>query len=289
MQNGLLRSTDGGNTWSEVGAGLPKTSVRALLDDPESPKTLFAGTFEGIYRSTNGGDDFVSVNRGIRPLPIAALAWGPKKPRTIYLATRLRGMAKSTDGGETWKPASRGLARPNVNALVVDAKEPSRLWTATDGGVFLSPDAAESWTFAVALGKRNVTALFLDRAHKALLAITAEGTFRSEDGGKGWTLWSSGAPPPTVEALTPGPGGSIVAATNGLGIFRSTDGGRSWAPSSRGLSATNIDTVAVDPFQPRTLFAGGGVTAWRSSDGGASWKDVGERSECRARDTRNSS
>lgn len=277
MQNGLLRSSDGGNTWSEVGAGLPKTSVRALLADPESPMTLFAGTFEGIYRSMNGGDDFVTVNRGIKTLPIAGLAWGPRKPRTIYLAIRHHGVAKSTDGGETWKPASRGLGRPNVSALVADAKEPSRLWAATDGGVYLSSDAAESWTFAVALGERDVYALFIDRrASRALLAVTAEGTFRSEDGGQGWTVCSRGAPPPTVTALTPGPGGSILAATNGLGVFRSTDGGRSWAPSSRGLSATDIDTVAVDPLQPRTLLAGGGVTAWRSPDGGASWKDVGE-------------
>jgi photosystem II stability/assembly factor-like uncharacterized protein len=277
-QNGLLRSTDGGNTWSEVGAGLPKTApVEALLADAESPNTLFAGTHKGIYRSMNGGDDFVSVNRS-KTLSIARLAWGPKKPRTIYLATgNAHGMAKSIDGGETWQPANRGFVRPKINALVVDPNEPSRLWAATDGGLYLSSDAAENWSFATALGNRNVNALFIDpEAPRTLLAIIAEGTFRSEDGGQGWSVWSRGAPPPTVRALTPGPAGSILAATSGLGVFRSTDGGRSWAPSSRGLAASDIYTVAVDPLQSRTLFAGGGVTAWRSSDGGGSWVDIGE-------------
>lgn len=278
MQNGLLWSHDGGINWSRLGVGLPKTPVRALLIDPESPQMFFAGTFEGIYRGTNGGDTFLSVNRGIKTVPIAGLAWGPRKPRTIYLVVLMKGVAKSIDGGETWKPASRGLDRPNVNELAVDPKDASRLWAATDGGLYFSSDAAENWTFVPALGKRNLNALFVDpRASRSLLAIAAEGTFRSEDGGRSWSVWSRGAPPPSVNALSPGPGGSILAATNGLGVFRSTNGGRSWEPSSRGLSAGDIATVAVDPLEPQKLFAGGGVSAWMSSDGGASWKDIGEK------------
>jgi hypothetical protein len=46
---GVFISTDGGETWSEVGAGLPSARVAVLALDPATPATLYAGTDGGLF------------------------------------------------------------------------------------------------------------------------------------------------------------------------------------------------------------------------------------------------
>src|SRR5205807_3893879 len=52
--DGVFRSTDGGESWSAVSAGLPNLPVTALAIDPQTPTILYAGTERGgVYKSTD--------------------------------------------------------------------------------------------------------------------------------------------------------------------------------------------------------------------------------------------
>src|SRR5215813_6410766 len=65
--------------------------------------------------------------------------------------------------------------------------------------------------------------------------------------------------------------GLIYAATSN-GIFKSTDGGTSWASANTGLSGINAFSLAIDPSNPATLYAGTlGNRVYKSADGGQNW------------------
>jgi photosystem II stability/assembly factor-like uncharacterized protein len=63
---GILRSTDGGQTWTRS-ADIPiQFDVRALLVDPGNPRVLYAGIEGGaVFKSTDGGQTWAMRNTGL--------------------------------------------------------------------------------------------------------------------------------------------------------------------------------------------------------------------------------
>ena len=84
----------------------------------------------------------------------------------------------------------------------------------------------------------------------------------------------------------------VYAATNERGVLKSRDAGATWSASSSGLRPTSICTLAVDPANPQTIYAGSGFLSpmglHKSTNGGASWQSVStalleSRTICRVR------
>src|SRR5206468_2539359 len=84
---GVFKSTDGGNSWSDVTSGLASANVGALAVDPKTPSTLYAGTPRGVFKSVDGGDRWAAVNTGLTGLDVRALAIDPAMPTTVLAAT----------------------------------------------------------------------------------------------------------------------------------------------------------------------------------------------------------
>ena len=62
----------------------------------------------------------------------------------------------------------------------------------------------------------------------------------------------------------------------GGGVYKSVDGGRGWVAVSRGLEeALTVLTLAMDPVDPRVLYAGTDAGLFVSLDGGARWRRRG--------------
>src|SRR6266851_4622928 len=56
---GIFKSTDAGEHWSET--GFPRRAVISLAVDPNHSSTIYASTSEtGVFKSTNGGEDWVA-------------------------------------------------------------------------------------------------------------------------------------------------------------------------------------------------------------------------------------
>ena len=72
-------------------------------------------------------------------------------------------------------------------------------------------------------------------------------------------------------------GDSKVVVVGALdGVYRSKDGGDTWERLSPANSADikNIESIAVDPKDPNTVYAGTWHLAWKTSDGGANWQHI---------------
>jgi photosystem II stability/assembly factor-like uncharacterized protein len=122
-ERGVFRSTDGGDSWTQV-LGLDEdTGATDLEFDPENPDVIYAATFQrrrhiwgymaggpgsGIYKSTDGGDSWREVSAGLPGGDIGkiGLAVTPADPDLVYATVEAedgqQGFYRSTDKGERW-------------------------------------------------------------------------------------------------------------------------------------------------------------------------------------------
>ncbi len=65
----LLRSNDGGNTWTSIASNLPENGyVHTIAEDPVNPKLLFVGTEFGLWFTIDGGQKWLQLKGGDFPV-----------------------------------------------------------------------------------------------------------------------------------------------------------------------------------------------------------------------------
>lgn len=70
----VLRSQDGGLSWSNIGAGLPNLPVQSLVLDPRSsPAAVYVGTDAGVWASSNVGASWGRLGLGLPNAQVADL------------------------------------------------------------------------------------------------------------------------------------------------------------------------------------------------------------------------
>ncbi len=264
-QQGMLRSSDYGQTWANASTGLEDEGVEAMAVDPTSPGTVWVVTAydNKVFRSTDGGATWQP--RG-PALDVYSLAIDPNLPSVLYAGTH-DGVRRTDNGGETWSP--RGLAGRTVEALAIDPANPQRLYAGTGNGLFRSLDAGLGWQAAGAARASRIVA-GLGR----VWAATGAGVVRSGDEGENWEPSNTGLWATRIAGLATIPQSwGVFAAVSGAGVFASHDGGATWSAANQGIDdfgALSIAAVPAHSGVPDTLYYGAGST-FTSVDHGATW------------------
>ena len=171
---GLIRTTDGGRTWSSV-SELGTADFHAI---ELSRGRLVASMFEQaqIYVSGNGGRTFETR---AAPLPLVDLEVDPADPRR-WVASAENGLYTSGDEGRTWRPRD-----PTPHSRFAWPK-PDELYRIDPGGpVQLSRDGGTKWE---RVGTTGGEPQALAASDGALYAALLDGSIReSRDGGRTWT------------------------------------------------------------------------------------------------------
>jgi len=158
----VLRSPDGGKTWSTCEAGLPAGSrARQLVQNPREPGHLLLLSTGGIFRSCNGGEAWRPLPFGLPGTWPAALAVSSRGDvYTVPLTSRAETYPKHgrlrvyclRSGADFWECTDRGLpGEPyyvgvQPNALITDDLDPPGVYLGTTSGeVFCSPGVGETW------------------------------------------------------------------------------------------------------------------------------------------------
>ena len=93
----ILRTRDGGRTWTEIDVGLPSSdgpnSVNVVREDPVQPGLLFAGTERGLFVSFDDGDNWQPLQNG---LPTTSVRDITIHGSDLVIATHGRGYMCST-------------------------------------------------------------------------------------------------------------------------------------------------------------------------------------------------
>jgi len=72
----LWKTTDYGQTWTSLAAGLPNESINTVREDPSNANLLFVGTDLGLYGSLDGGKSWIKVTGSVMPVSAAAGRFG---------------------------------------------------------------------------------------------------------------------------------------------------------------------------------------------------------------------
>jgi photosystem II stability/assembly factor-like uncharacterized protein len=168
---------------------------------------------------------------------------------------------------------------PGLLDLVPDPLSSSVLWATTaGGGVFRSADSGVTWQPRTSLPADGAR-LVATSAPPLLLASTAAGLYRSEDGAQTWTRSDAGFSEPPGIAASPRSAVPIYAIA-ASGVFRSFDAGRTWL-ASPGLPSPPLfmSSFAV-ASNPATAYAAFNVPypsaspiegIYETTDAGATW------------------
>ncbi len=271
---GVFKSTNSGATWSAANSGLTDlefSPVMALVIDPTTPTTIFAGIWQGgVFKSTDSGGTW--VNTGLTTQYLQTLAIDPTSTTTLYAGTLDGGVFKSTDSGATWAAVNAGLTRLNVCALAINLATPQTLYAGTDAGVFKSSDSGGTW--AAANMTQYVQALAIDPTTPATLyaGTSGGGIFKLTDSGGTWAAANTGLTTLEVAALAINPEAStLYTGTYDGGLFKSTDSGGTWTAASTGLTYLDVAALAINPTTPATLYAGTDAGVFKSTDSGGTW------------------
>jgi photosystem II stability/assembly factor-like uncharacterized protein len=121
--SGILKTTDGGQSWAFVNTGLTARSISRLAINPENPLVVYAGAClendsaeSGVYKTVDGGQHWQQVLGGLR---ISGLAIDPVLTETIYVGTYNNGLYFSTDGGAHWEREPGPLGYLSIESLHV--------------------------------------------------------------------------------------------------------------------------------------------------------------------------
>ena len=87
----VYRTTDGGTTWANLGAGLPAAPVNSLVLAPFNSNFLYIGTDVGVFASADGGANWSAGNEGAANVAVDELFW---MNSYLVAATHGRGLFK---------------------------------------------------------------------------------------------------------------------------------------------------------------------------------------------------
>lgn len=281
--NGVYRSVDGGESWTQVGLASSKAIARIAVS-PTDPRTAYVAATGDLW--TSQGE---------------------------------RGLYKTTDAGQTWK---RVLAAPapyenrvGAGDVLVDPSNPSVVYAAmyarqrrpyaftygagaTDGkdlgGIFRSTDAGATWQkltdelpsltgrIGLALSAKNPRVVYaivqsdegglqdIDDPHSK-----RGGVFRSDDGGSHWTRMSPLNPRPFYfSQIRVDPANDQKIYVLGYALHVSEDGGRTWREDRfKGVHPDN-HALVIDPANPARLLLGTDGGVFKSYSAAAGWEHL---------------
>lgn len=196
----------------------------------------------------------------------SAAAGVPGDPSTYYVGAASGGVYKTTDGGVRWTEMFDAQPVQSIGALAVSRSDPNVVWAGTGEGKI--------------------------RSHISI----GQGVYKSTDAGRHWTLMGleqTGRVPRLL--IHPHDPDIVLVCALGhaygpqqeRGVFRTSDGGLTWTRTLFVDENTGCSDIAMDPSNPRVLFAGmwqleirtwgresggPGSGLFTSRDGGVTWK-----------------
>jgi hypothetical protein len=157
----MWKSTDAGETWTEVkGGGLPESQKGRIeiAISPSQPDVMYlqleADTVRGagmtrrpsgLYRSADGGRTWEYRNpENVRPFYYSQVRVHPTNPDRVWWSSTP--VKYSRDGGRTAGNATVGL-HVDHHAMWIDPKDPERMIVGNDGGLGISFDGGGNYIF----------------------------------------------------------------------------------------------------------------------------------------------
>jgi len=273
FDDGILKSSDGGENWKAI--GLSAETIMDVALNEAHPGTLLGATLNnGLFRTTDGGGSWKHNQRGLNASTVTSVVVLPGESGSLF-ASLYPGWVRSTvNGGASWVDDHNNLNDKYIHALVQDPARPYVIFALTDSsGLYRRNTKTSSKWLAIGGNLSSSGPLSSQPSDHPLHRLDFLENLYPDDA----PLISSNAVPASATpylsmAFAPSSPSVAYLGTSGAGIYRSTDSGLTWAPA--GLPSLSIWSVAVSPTNANLVYAATNRTGLvkKSADGGQTWR-----------------
>jgi uncharacterized repeat protein (TIGR01451 family) len=297
--NGILKSTDGGNTWKQVsGDYFQGVATSRVVVDPTNPNHLYAAILRGrggarrvspplhsrygVWESKDGAVTWNLIQGAADNNGATDLELDPRNPQILYSSFWGDAIYKSIDAGHTWAKVMNGLpAGADYNgpqtrfsiAISHPAGGPAVLYAGFD------------WADATGYHKSRVWKSTDEAANWSLLPAGVAGSVNNVEDYCGQQCFYDNV----IEADPNNPNvvfaaGQFNYGAGSGGIYRSDDGGQTWKDMGYDQHP-DFHALAFNPAHPEQVLIGSDGGVWYSPDRGgrnnpgsiradADWQDL---------------
>lgn len=243
---GIFRSTNFGDTWTDLTSGISITQWYRIAGTQANANLLIGGTQD------NGSNKWTGTNnmQHLRGADGMDCMIDHTNSDIIYTNRQNGALEKSTNGGTSFtyiQPA--GSSGTWVTPVIMNPSNANTIYAGyTD--VYKSTNGGSSWTntgvngsSAMAMGTSNTNRIY---------AASGTSIWRSDDAAATWTSISSGLPSRNITGITVNPDNSLdvfITAADyvaGQKVYASSNGGASWTNISGNLPNTIINCIAYE-------------------------------------------
>jgi|GEM_PF-1923001 len=278
MDNGffsILKSTDMGNSWSEVDKLFNKGYYTTTLGnhcqaETSNANNIYFGTYYGIFHSDDGGMNTQLTNTNLMNSYILDIEVNPFNENIVYAAGH-QGLWKSTNGCRSWEKIINDY--DYLESVKCDPKNPdivyaggAHLFKSYDGGATFQDIFVRGGLCDIAINPVNTNIIYVEKQGDENDAV-----YRSTDSGATWNLIFYDQPTSMRREIIIDP---LHPDTLYVGVHRSTDGGNTWESY-----ALDKLILAVHPDNSNILYGSdprGGTTIDVSYDWGSHFQRLAE-------------
>lgn len=284
--SGLLKSTDGGDTWRRITNGLPQTTYfYKIAINPGSPNILLAALGSnysnpvnngGLYRSTDFGESWtriVPASFGESGLNCTDVIFSPDGLKAYILGPFVTGSPNwwengtgyriSTDAGNTFSQVSTNL--PAAGYLAVHPINANIMYAlmATDcsaSSLYRSVDAGNTWAWINSSFSSNQCgynlALELDPSNPEIVYVGTIISYKSTDRGNNFSPLGVNTHFDVHDfAFNPNDPNEFIIANDG-GVYKANTGSINLINLNQSISTLECYSLSTNPSDPSHILAG---------------------------------
>ena len=274
---GVLRSNNGGDSWTLVGAAtFLRQRFSRIIVHPATTTTLFAASSLGIYRSQNSGTAWSLIHSG--GFPGTDVAIDTSNPDILYVAMAGGGIFKSTNANAaipTFTQLTTGLPTTGIfrATLAIAPTDTQTIYLLMCQDAYpynitmfyVSINGGSNWN-SIPLPGGNLGGqgfynldMKVDPTTPDIVYLCVTEMRKATKIGSTWTITKIGAnihPDCHALAFNPTDHLTIYAGSDG-GIYKSTNGGSTWDDTiNKGISIAQLEFIDQHPTSDAVLFGG---------------------------------
>jgi photosystem II stability/assembly factor-like uncharacterized protein len=268
--NSLLKTTDGGNSWTST---LLPAGINSVF--PIGKDTLIAvGSSGKILKSFNAASSWEIISRG----SLSSLNYAKFFDEDNGIAAGISLILSTSNGGADWKEQFTGITQ-NINSIFFINK--FKGWYVGNSGTILhTSDGGKTWLEQQSFTDRDLMDVFFIDENRGII-VGAGIILKTTDGGENWFLGSVVTNAWFRRVYFSDPDFGLVAGiTSGWKwlIQGTTDGGIDWDEQYRGSGGEMYNMFFVNRNTGWIL--GRDRILLKTNDSGLNWEDMNLNMPC---------